>query len=159
MLISRYIVSLLSHCYFNEHSCMLVAKSILIPTLLTQKWNVACNSIVRYVFNLRRTDHSSHLVQNILDISLSQWIDLKTLIYFQKIVCTRDPSYMFRKFFQLNRKEHKTLLSSDIKPFARKGNSLLMLFAYGTIYLMLLKPSEARLSLSLKSKNLCLLQT
>jgi len=89
---------------------MLVTKAILVPTLFygvqifghcdtqdMQKLTVACNSIVRYEFNLRRTHHTSHLVNNIPDLSLSQWIDLKTLIYFQKIVCTREPSYLFQK--------------------------------------------------------------
>jgi len=56
--------------------------------------------------------------------------------------------------FQFNLKEPKPLLSLVIKPYARNGNSMLMLFAYGTIYLMLLKPSEARHSLSLKYKSL-----
>jgi len=47
---------------------------------------VAFNSIVRYVFNLRRFDHVSELTYNILDLNLTSCIDLRTLIFFHKIV-------------------------------------------------------------------------
>jgi len=85
-----------SQSFLPTQLCMLVAKTIVYgveifghcDTQDTQKWTVACNSTVRYVFILRRTDHTSHLVNSILDLSLCQWIGLKTLIYLQKTVCT-----------------------------------------------------------------------
>jgi len=83
--------------YFASSSCQLSYPTLFYgveifghcDTQDTQTLTVACNSIVHHVFNLRRTYQTSHLVNNILDLSLSQWIDLKTSIYFQKIVCTR----------------------------------------------------------------------
>jgi len=66
---------------------MLVAKTIFFPSLFygveifghcdtqdTQKFTDACNSIVPYVFNLRRTELTS-----------------------EKIVSTREPCYLFLK--------------------------------------------------------------
>jgi len=58
---------------------------------------VTLNSIVRYVFNLRRFDHVSQLTYNRLDLNLTSWIDLRTLIYFYKIVTSGEPKYIFKK--------------------------------------------------------------
>jgi len=55
---------------------------------------VAFNSVVRYVFNLRRFDHVSELTYKILDLNLTSWIDLRILIFFHKIVTSGEPNYL-----------------------------------------------------------------
>jgi len=47
---------------------------------------IAFSSIIRYVFNLRRSDHVSQLTYIILDLNLTSWIDDRTLIFFHNIV-------------------------------------------------------------------------
>jgi len=84
-----------SKSFLTEEVILLIAKVILMPTLFygieifencdsrdMRTLTVAFNSIVRYVFNLRRFDHVSQLVYNILDLNLTSWIDLRTLIFF-----------------------------------------------------------------------------
>jgi len=99
-----------SKSFLTEEVRLLIAKVILLPTLFygieifrncdvrdLRTLTVAFNSVVRYVFNLRRFDHVSELTYKILDLNLTSWIDLRILIFFHKIVTSGEPKYLFNK--------------------------------------------------------------
>jgi len=96
--------------FLTEEVRLLIDKVILLPTLFygieifgicdtrdLRILTVAFNSVVCYVFNLRRFDHVSKLTNNILDLNLTSWIDLRTLIFFYKIVTSGEPKYILNK--------------------------------------------------------------
>jgi len=97
-----------SKSVLTEEVRLLIGKVILMPTLLygieifgncdaldMRTLTVAFNLIVRYVFNLRLFEHVSDLTYNILELNLTSWIELRTLIFFHTIVTGGEPKYIY----------------------------------------------------------------
>lgn len=61
------------------------------------KLKVALNSCVRYVFNLGRFDHVSHLQSVLIGCSLENFVKLRCCILIKNIVTTEQPGYLFTK--------------------------------------------------------------
>lgn len=87
---------------------MLLAKTYLIPKLFyscelfcncgseaMSRLRIAFNSIVRYVFGLRRRDHVSAFAKQILGVSFENYLKIRTLICLHKIIYTQSPQYLF----------------------------------------------------------------
>jgi len=89
---------------------LMIAKTYIIPTLLygievfgncdyecQKKLNVAFNNVARYVFAKKRYDHITRFANEIFGMPLKSLIEFKTLILLQKVICTKEPSYLFDK--------------------------------------------------------------
>lgn len=103
----------LRNVYFCQHYTppnirMLLAKTFLIPKLLYScelfcncdcetkaRLRVAFNSIVRYVFGLRKRDHVSVFAKQIYGVSFENYLKIRTLICLHKIIYTQQPKYLF----------------------------------------------------------------
>lgn len=57
----------------------------------------AFNSIVRFVFGLRKYDHISHVSNQILGVGLREYLQFRRLLFMHTIVETRQPPYLFDK--------------------------------------------------------------
>ena len=87
-----------------------LAKQLLLP-LFTYAGNVYCkldsasahkmqmafNFVVRYVYDLKKFDHISHYAKSFLHCSLFDYIDKLNLIFLNKIITQRSPSYLYEK--------------------------------------------------------------
>lgn len=87
-----------------------LAKSYLIPVLLygceifancdsnsTRKLHVAYNSIIRYVFGLRKRDRVSPYSKRLLGNSFENILKAKVLILLHKIIYLKEPAYLFNR--------------------------------------------------------------
>lgn len=108
----------LSHKFTPYNIRLILAKTYLIPKLLysceifafcdastKRKLCVAFNSIVRYVFCLRRTEHVSGYTQLILGVSLENYLKIRALLFLHKIIYSREPEYLYNliQFSRSNR--------------------------------------------------------
>lgn len=96
--------------YTPQHIRILLAKTYLMPKLLygcelfgncdyrsNRRLNVAYNAIVRYVYKLGRFDSISAYSKKLYGVCLNTLIQIRTLIFFHKIIYTKEPSYLYNK--------------------------------------------------------------
>jgi len=89
---------------------LLIAKTYLIPTLFygievfskcsyisKQRLEVAFNDIARYVFAIKRGEHITSSANQIFGISFENLLKCRVLIFLQKIIHTKEPSYLYNK--------------------------------------------------------------
>lgn len=87
---------------------MLLAKTYLVPALTygceifascdaqsKRKLNSTFNSITRYVFNLKKFDHISPFACKILNVKFDNYLKIRCLIFFHKIIIHRGPDYLY----------------------------------------------------------------
>ena len=101
--------------------------------ITNRKINVAYNNIARYVFNIKRFDHTSIYSKEMLSMSLNNFLNFRTITLIHKIISDKEPTYLYHKLTsKSNRinhiiyKKYKYLLSErQFIPFAtRIWNSL-----------------------------------
>lgn len=100
---------------------VLLAKTYLIPKLLyscelfcncsseaKSRLRVAFNSIIRYVFGLKRRDHVSNFAKEILGVSFENYLKIRTLICLHNIIYIKEPQYLFSilRFSRSSRGNH-----------------------------------------------------
>lgn len=65
--------------------------------LSLNKLRVALNACIRYVFNLNRFSHVTHLQDVLLGCQFSQFYTLRTCVQIYKIIKTNSPRYLYSK--------------------------------------------------------------
>jgi hypothetical protein len=65
---------------------------------LQRRLNVAFNSCLRYVHDIRRREHVSHFVPTIIGVSLVTYLKIHLLTFLFKILHIRHPCYLFTLF-------------------------------------------------------------
>lgn len=88
----------------------LIAKTYLIPVLLygcelfascdyssQRKLNVTFNSIIRYVYGLKRRSRISMYSTQLFGISLDNLLKLRVLVFLHRIIYTREPEHLFSR--------------------------------------------------------------
>lgn len=91
----KYMVAhalLMSHVNY----CLEVTSGTLAYNL--RKLELVVNRIVKFVFGLRKYDHTSCAVRNFLSMPFSLYIRLRNLIFFYKIIKLGLPNFLFEKF-------------------------------------------------------------
>ena len=102
----------------------MIAKTLVVPILTfgceifckldsvsQRKMNVIFNNIARYIFGLRRYDHISESSRSIYGISFDNLLRFRTLVTVFKIICTRQPSYLYDTFqFSLSRRSNQIII-------------------------------------------------
>lgn len=73
-------------------SCDFLLTSVSVRTL--ERLRIALNSCVRFVYNLTRFDHVTHLQQSLVGCTFYNFIKVRTCILLHKIISTRCPSYL-----------------------------------------------------------------
>ena len=84
-----------------------------------RQFNLAYNNIARYVFLKDRREHSSHFAYQIFSKKFNNFLKIKGLIIFHKIINTGQPEYLLgrikiaRSFRGINiiQQRYRTLLS------------------------------------------------
>lgn len=89
---------------------LLLAKTYLIPTLTygceifascdaksKRKLNSTFNAITRYVFHLKKYDHISPFASKILGVKFEDFLKIRILIFFHKIIFYRYPDYLYNR--------------------------------------------------------------
>ena len=89
---------------------MLLAKSFLLPTLFygceiyaacdsTDKYklNKLFNTIIRYIFCLRKYDQVSNFSVKLFSMSFDDLLKYKVLLFLQKIMVNKEPFYLSNK--------------------------------------------------------------
>lgn len=63
------------------------------------------NAMIRFVNNLRKYDHISHLYDSILGLPLKQFLCFRRMVFLYSIIQNKEPSYLYEKliFFRSNR--------------------------------------------------------
>ena len=110
----------------------ILAKSYLMPVLLygcevfaccdsssKKKLNLAYNSIIRYVFGIRKHDRISSYSQRLFGLSFENILKSRVLILLHKIIYLKEPTYLFNRlnFARSNRGKklipirHRSLIS------------------------------------------------
>lgn len=103
---------------------ILLAKTYLIPVLLygcelfakcdsksTNKLNVVFNSVIRYVYGLRRFVGTSSHVKKLFGVSLENLMKIRVLLFLHKIIHTKKPSYLYEKIqFARSNRGQKVIL-------------------------------------------------
>ena len=88
-------------------------------TLLAKKLNLAYNSIIRYVFGIRKHDRISSYSQRLFGLSFENILKSRVLILLHKIIYLKEPTYLFNRlnFARSNRGKklipirHRSLIS------------------------------------------------
>lgn len=99
-----------SHSFTPIKTRTLLAKTLAVPLLTygceifsncsyasKRKLNVAFNSIVRYVFGLRRFDRVSGYSKYLYGMTFDKFLQFRTLIRFSDIMRTHQPAYLYEK--------------------------------------------------------------
>lgn len=89
---------------------ILLAKTYLIPSLLYgcelfancdsmsfRKLTVTYNSILRYVFNLRKYDRITAFEKRLYGVTLTDFLKIRTLILLHKTIFTQIPDYLYKR--------------------------------------------------------------
>lgn len=95
---------------FPVKTKMDLVKSLLVPHIIyfdvivgelnSRNFSVlerAFNSMVRFVFGLRKYDHISHVSSQIFGVGLREYLQLRRHLFMYSIVKTRKPLYLFEK--------------------------------------------------------------
>jgi len=56
------------------------------------------NKIVRYVYNVRASEHISNFVIEFLRLNVHKFIEFRLLVFFYKTIVSQTPSYLFEQF-------------------------------------------------------------
>lgn len=109
--------------YFTPiHIRTLLAKSYLIPVLIygselftncdsrsKHRLEVAYNSILRYVYGLKRFESCSAFRKSLYGVDIANVLNIKSLVLLHKIIYTKTPSYLYDKL-QLGRTNRRILI-------------------------------------------------
>lgn len=80
----------------------------------TKTFNIlskAFNAMVRFVYNLRRFDHISHVLRSITGVPLREFLQLSRCTFLFNIINTKEPRYLFEKLkFQQSPRLHRNLI-------------------------------------------------
>lgn len=102
---------------------ILLAKTYLIPSLLygcevfanldsttKKKLTVTYNSILRYVFNLRKYDHISAFEKRLFGVNIIDLLEIRTLLLFHKILFTCEPKYLFNRLVPTRSRRYNDMI-------------------------------------------------
>lgn len=89
---------------------MMLAKTLVIPTLIygceiysncdsvsKRRLNVAFNSLIRYIFGLRRYDRVSNLSKSLLGMTFDNFLRFRTLTLLSNILLNHQPPYLYEE--------------------------------------------------------------
>ena len=114
-----------NQCYTPVKIRTMLVKSYLLPTLLygcemyancdyydKSKLNLLFNNITRYIHNLKKFYHVSAFSIKIFSMSFEDLLKYRVLIFLQKIIANKEPSYLFNKLCFLTSTRHSNNLRS-----------------------------------------------
>lgn len=70
----------------------------------------AFNSMVKFVYGLRKYDHISHVSKNIFGVGLREYLQSRRLIFMFNIIKTKRPSYLFEHLTFMQSRRHRLKL-------------------------------------------------
>lgn len=63
-----------------------------------KKFNLLFNRVIRYIFSVRKHQHISNYVDEFLGCSFLQFVNMRSVIHFYKIMSTRAPLFLLEMF-------------------------------------------------------------